>query len=143
MLGFDRAKEVFSAANSQDLNLVRCEFNEYESFNLVSGKLFCDKRIDETQLFVAEFVPALRHVEVDGYCLHRECFNVLCKSTVKRRPDKRQGEAPDCSEAPMMNEGRSIVALVEVDTVDVIEAVVELFEDEHQRALGIDEIFFN
>ena len=43
----------------------------------------------------------------------------------------------------MMNEGRSIVALVEVDTVDVIEAVVELFEDEHQRALGIDEIFFN
>lgn len=51
---------------------------------------------------------------------------------------KRQGETPDCSEASMMNEGRSIVALVEVDTVDVIEAVVEFFEDEHQRALAVE-----
>ena len=124
-------------------NLAAAEVKQRERLYFVSGKLLGDERIDVTQLRVVEFVPPSRHVEVDGYCLHRECFNVLCKSTVKRRPDKRQGEAPDCSEAPMMNEGRSIVALVEVDTVDVIEAVVELFEDEHQRALGIDEIFFN
>lgn len=38
----------------------------------------------------------------------------------------------------MINEGRSIVTLVGVDTVDVIEAVVELFEDGHQRALTVE-----
>ena len=72
--------------NKADIhNLTSAEVKQRKRFYLISGKLLGDERIDVTQLCVVEFVPPLRHIEVNGDCLHFGAFIVNGVSFIDTR----------------------------------------------------------
>ena len=66
-------------------HLTAAEVKQRERLYLVSGKLPGDERIDVTQLFVVEFVPTFRYIEVNGDCLHFGAFIVNGVSFIDTR----------------------------------------------------------
>ena len=74
---FQQERVLIVASN----NLAAAEVKQSERFNLVSGKLLGDKRIDVTQLCVVEFVLPLRHIEIYRNGVHKTKFLAKVKHT--------------------------------------------------------------
>ena len=70
-------------------NFGRSPFQQRKRLYLVGLKLLGDERIDVKQLCVVEFVPTLRHDEVNRDCLHRKWALTYCESTVRHSMRKR------------------------------------------------------
>ena len=71
-------------------NLCAAPTEQAKGLNLVGGELVCEKLINIAELFIGKLVPALRHDEVNGDCLHRKSALTYCESTVKHSMRKRQ-----------------------------------------------------